>query len=37
MELSELLDGLTAAALIAAGYHQHHCGAWRKRRYGTQG
>jgi hypothetical protein len=36
-ELSRLLDGLTAAALIAAGYHQHHRGAWRKRRHGTQG
>jgi hypothetical protein len=37
MELSRLLDGLTAAALIAAGYHQHHRGAWGKRRHGTQG
>jgi hypothetical protein len=36
MELSQMLDGLTAAALIAAGYHQHHRGAWRKRRHGTQ-
>jgi hypothetical protein len=36
-ELSRLLDGLTAAALIAAGYHQHHRGTWRKRRHGTQG
>jgi hypothetical protein len=36
-QLSQLLDGLTAAALIAAGYHQHHRGAWRKRRHGTQG
>ena len=34
-ELSRLLDGLTAAALIAAGYHQHHRGAWRKCRHGT--
>jgi hypothetical protein len=34
-ELSRLLDGLTAAALTAAGYHQHHRGAWRKRRHGT--
>jgi hypothetical protein len=36
-ELGQLLDGLTAATLIAAGYHQHHRGAWRKRRHGTQG
>jgi hypothetical protein len=36
-ELSQLLDGLIAAALIAAGYHQHHRGAWRKRRHGTNG
>jgi hypothetical protein len=36
-ELSRLLDGLTAATLIAAGYHQHHRGAWRKTRHGTQG
>jgi hypothetical protein len=33
-ELSRLLDGLTAAALITAGYHQHHRGAWRKRCHG---
>ena len=37
MQLSQLLDGLTAATLIAAGYHQHHRGTWRKRRHGTQG
>jgi hypothetical protein len=36
MELSQLLDGLTVAALIAAGYHRHHRGTWRKRRHGTQ-
>ena len=36
LQLSQLLDGLTAAALIAAGYHQHHRGAWRKRRHDTQ-
>src|SRR5215207_5424380 len=36
-ELAELLDGLAAAALITAGYHQHHRGAWRKRRHGAQG
>jgi hypothetical protein len=36
-ELSQVLDGLTAAALIAAGYHRHHRGAWRKRRHGTHG
>ncbi len=36
LQLSQLLDGLTAATLIAAGYHQHHRGAWRKRRHGTQ-
>ena len=33
VELSQLLDGLTAAALISAGYHQHHR-EWRKRRHG---
>jgi hypothetical protein len=37
MQLSQVLDGLTAAALITAGYHQHHRGAWRKRRHGTHG
>jgi hypothetical protein len=36
-QFSQLLDGMTAAALIAEGYHQHHRGPWRKRRYGTQG
>ena len=35
MQLSQLLDGLTAATLITAGYHQHHRGTWRKRRHGT--
>jgi hypothetical protein len=35
-ELSHLLDGLTAAALFTAGYHQHHRGAWRKRRHGAR-
>src|SRR4051794_19600029 len=34
-QLAQILDGLTAAALIAAGYHQHHRGTWRKRRHGT--
>jgi hypothetical protein len=34
-ELSHLLDGLIAAAFIISGYHQHHRGAWRKRRHGT--
>jgi hypothetical protein len=37
MRLSHLLDGLTSASLITAGYHQHHRGAWRKRRHGTHG
>jgi len=37
LQLSEFLDGLAAAALITAGYYQHHRGAWRKRRHGTQG
>jgi hypothetical protein len=36
-QLSQVLEGLTAATLIAAGYHQHHRGAWRKRRHGTLG
>jgi len=30
--LIELADTLTAAALVAAGYHRHHHGPWRKRR-----
>jgi hypothetical protein len=30
--LDELADALTAAALVAAGFHRHHRGAWRKRR-----
>jgi len=30
--LDELADALTAAALVAAGYHRHHRGPWRKRR-----
>lgn len=35
-QLGQLLDGLSAATLIAAGYHQHHRGVWRKRRHARQ-
>lgn len=31
-ELDELADLLVRAALLAAGFHQHHRGNWRKRR-----
>jgi hypothetical protein len=31
-ELSRAADALMAAALIAAGYHRHDRGQWRKRR-----
>jgi hypothetical protein len=31
-ELSALADLLARAALLAAGYHQHERGQWRKRR-----
>jgi hypothetical protein len=30
--LDAITDTLTRATLTAAGYHQHHRGAWRKRR-----
>ena len=30
--LNELADLLTRAALVAAGFHRHHRGPWRKRR-----
>ena len=30
--LDELADLLTEAALVAAGYHRHKRGEWRKRR-----
>jgi hypothetical protein len=30
--LHDLADALTAAALVAAGFHRHHRGPWRKRR-----
>jgi hypothetical protein len=30
--LHELADTLTDAALVAAGFHRHHRGPWRKRR-----
>jgi hypothetical protein len=30
--LAELTDLLARAALVAAGYRQHHRGEWRKRR-----
>ena len=31
-ELAAGSDLLVAAALLAAGYHRHHMGEWRKRR-----
>jgi hypothetical protein len=31
-ELNDLTDLLARAALVAAGYRQHHRGEWRKRR-----
>jgi hypothetical protein len=31
-ELDGLADLLVRAALVAAGFHQHHRGNWRKRR-----
>src|SRR3954447_7449028 len=36
-ELSELADGLTRATLLAAGYHRHDRGAWRRRRMDGNG
>lgn len=30
--LDELADVLARAALVAAGYHRHHRGEWRRRR-----
>jgi len=30
--LNDLADTLTAALLVAAGFHRHHRGSWRKRR-----
>jgi hypothetical protein len=31
-ELNEIAELLAQAALVAAGYHQHNRGEWRKRR-----
>ena len=31
-ELDALTDALARLALVAAGYHRHHRGEWRKRR-----
>ncbi len=30
--LDELADMMSRAALVAAGYHQHHRGEWRRKR-----
>ena len=35
-ELNEMADFLAQAALIAAGYRQHHRGEWRKCRGRTE-
>ncbi len=32
VELCGLADALAKAALLAAGYHRHHRGEWRRRR-----
>jgi hypothetical protein len=32
LDLCDLTDVLTRATLVAAGYHQHDQGAWRRRR-----
>ena len=32
VRLCALSDALTRAALLAAGFHQHHRGQWRRRR-----
>jgi hypothetical protein len=31
--LDELADDVAAGAMLAAGYHRHHRGPWRKRRH----
>ena len=31
-ELDNLVESLTAATLLAAGFHRHDRGAWRRRR-----
>jgi hypothetical protein len=36
LELSESVGLLARAALLAAGYHQHARGAWRRKRHGRQ-
>ena len=36
-ELSEALDLLVRAALLASGYHQHNRGEWRLRREPEEG
>jgi hypothetical protein len=33
-ELDVVVEDLARAALVGAGYHRHHRGAWRKRRHG---
>lgn len=31
-EVDDLMEGLTAIELLAAGFHRHDRGAWRRRR-----
>lgn len=33
VEFCQLTDQLAAALLIASGYHRHHRGEWRRKRY----
>ena len=35
-ELNEMVDKLAHAALLAAGFHQHRRGEWRRRRNGER-
>src|SRR4051812_8211975 len=37
LQLSELADRMTRATLLAAGYHRHDRGAWRRRRMDGNG
>jgi hypothetical protein len=31
--LNSYADAVAAGAMLAAGYHRHNCGEWRKRRH----
>lgn len=33
-DIDDVIEAMTQASLVLAGYHRHHGGEWRRRRHG---